>query len=109
MANEKTKQEWITIRDEAQKELDSLRPQLAIATAELAKANTEFNNLSGKENQLSDDPNSAEYKAAKQARQDYYRIRQSRQQLPQADHLTQIQIRHLLILPQINLIRNYPQ
>lgn len=73
MANEKTKQEWITIRDEAQKELDSLRPQLAIATAELAKANTEFNNLSGKENQLSDDPNSAEYKAAKQARQDYYR------------------------------------
>ena len=74
MANQQTAQDWATVRDEAQKDIDSIGPLLRTATTNLKNANDRFNTLSFTENQLKDDPNKvAEYEAAKNARINYYR------------------------------------
>ena len=74
MANQQTAQDWATVKNEAQKEIDSIGPLLRTATVRLKDANDRFNTLSFTENQLKDDPNKvAEYEAARNARINYYR------------------------------------
>ena len=74
MSNQKTAEEWKTVRDEAQREIDRVRPLLRQATIALKNADDRFNTLSAQENQLSGDPTKvAEYQAARNARIEYHR------------------------------------
>lgn len=73
MANQQTAQDWATVKNEAQKEIDGITPLLRTATANLKNADARFNSLSSIENQLKDDPTKVtEYEAARQARKNYY-------------------------------------
>jgi len=74
MANQQTAQDWVTVRDEAKKDIDSTTTLLRQATTNLRNANERFNTLSFNENQLKDDPNRvSDYEAARNARINYYR------------------------------------
>ena len=74
MSNERTAQEWITVKNEARSDIERVTPLLRQATNNLNLVNDKFNSLSGIENQLRGDPDKVtEFEAARNARIDYYR------------------------------------